>query len=126
MTELPSISVDTLQPPIFIYGSLRMGGMERVIGESNLIETAPAFVRGVKKGMGDLFLCADVTHDIAARTEGKLCYVRNDTYEATIEILDEYEGVKDGYYRRHLIFAQKFSKSGLFIPAWLYSRGEKL
>lgn len=126
MTEISKNPTDTLRPPIFIYGSLRMGGMERIIGEGNLMETSPAFVRGIKKGMGDLFLCADVTHDITDQTLGELCYINKDSYEATIEILDEYEGVKDGYYKRHLIFAHKFSDSGLFIPAWLYSRGEKL
>lgn len=100
--------------------------MKRVIGEGGLIETAPAFIRGVKKGMGDLFLCADITHNITDQTEGELCYLNRDNYEASIEQLDEYEGVKEGYYERRLVFAHNFSRSGLFIPAWLYCRGQEL
>jgi len=103
-----------------------MGGIKRLLGERAITDSSPAFAYGVKKGMGDLFVCADVTHDVTDRTKGELCYLDDETYTKSIEYLDEYEGVANGYYKRRIIFAQKFSESGLFIPAWLYSRGEKL
>lgn len=126
MSESITPSVCHEELPIFIYGSLRMGGMERVIGATSLIRVVPAFIYGVKKGIGDMFLCADITLDLNDKTEGKLCYIDKDAYADSIRILDEYEGVVEGYYERHVVFAHNTTDCSVSIPSWLYTRGDLL
>lgn len=110
--------------PIFAYGSLRGEGMYSTTGNRTL--TLGRFiVRGVSVGMGDKYPCADVTYDMNDIALGDGMELQDGSEEALTRI-DEYEGVSEGYYQRRVVFASPEETPGLFVPMWIYTRGERL
>lgn len=112
---------------LFTYGSLALDGIYKQVSYENLTHSCAAIAFGVREGYGDLYPCADITRSISDFTEGELRYFNSENYGEIMRTLDEYEGVADGYYERHVIFSRKtIGGSHMIIPAWIYSRGKKL
>lgn len=110
--------------PIFAYGTLQGEGM-RVNTDSHALSIGRFVTRGVRRGLGDKYPCADITFDMVDITSGEGLVLSDKSQEALYRI-DEYEGVDDGYYQRRIIFALAEDSHDLFTPMWVYVRGEKL
>ena len=124
--EAEGVSVTEARPsaPIFAYGTLQGEGMQVSTGNQALL-LGRFVTRGVALGMGDKYPCADITFDMSDTAYGdgvELC----DISQEALGRVDEYEGVNDGYYQRRMIFASPERSHNLFVPMWIYVRGEKL
>lgn len=119
-----SVAERNILLPIFAYGTLQGEGM--LTNTKNQALLLGRFsVRGVLIGKGDRYPCADITFNMSNVAFGdslELC----DKSQDTIDRVDKYEGVDDGYYQRRIIFASPEGHYDLFVPMWIYVRGRKL
>lgn len=101
--------------------------MVSFLGGRAIRSVSSAYTFGVKEGIGDHFPCADKTFQFSDRTDGMVYELEEREYEGSLAVLDEYEGVDEGYYKREVVFVHSGEQcSNLLTPAWIYTRGELL
>ena len=113
-----------LNLPILAYGSLRGEGISEHT-KARVKEMCTYITRGVLIGAGDHYPCADITHNMNHVAAGEALLLEGDPVRALADV-DRYEGIAEGYYERHIIFAIKEDMPNLFVPMWVYTRGDRL
>ncbi len=100
--------------------------MELVIGKSAIKSAISAYAIGIIVGMGDKYPCVDKTCCMDDVTTGCLYTLNESDYINSLKLIDKYEGVDEGYYKRQIIEVYTKNRNSLLIPSWIYLRGPKL
>jgi len=105
--------------PLFIYGSLRDPAVRaRLLGRRTDLTTGPAILHGhVRQRVPDFDYPFVLPAAPAAQVEGELLLGLS---EADYALLDVYEDVEDGLYRRAVVTVE--TPRGT-LDAWVYLKG---